>query len=85
MTRRGIEWPRRGIMGENRKMPLYRVNFTKGMFLVNAETNKQAKAYCRKKYGLDGWPYFVAPATEEDIEHYKEFKGRIHDATVPEE
>jgi hypothetical protein len=54
------------------------------MLLVNAETKKQVKAYCRKKYGIDGWPYFVAPATEEDIAHYKEFRGRIHDATAPE-
>jgi len=64
-------------------MPLYRVNFTKGMLLVMADTKKQAKAYCKKKYGFDGWPYFVALATDEDKEHFAAMNGRIHDATQP--
>jgi len=64
-------------------MPLYRVNFTKGMLLVMADTKKQAKAYCKKKYGFDGWPYFVVLATDEDKEHFAAMSGRIHDARQP--
>jgi hypothetical protein len=53
------------------------------MLLVMADTKKQAKAYCNKKYGFDGWPYFVALATDEDKEHFAAMNGRIHDARQP--
>jgi len=69
-----------------RQRGLWKVRMNEGnVFIVRAAREASARRYAYETYGTDKSPYWITKATQEDLDEYECWGGRIHDACAESE